>query len=126
MDRANLIDALDDETQHGLVKSELTKIFKTKTMQEWTACLQGKDTCVTPVLNFDEALAAEQTLANSMVLTVEDEEIGTYKQMGFAMKMSATPGALQKRAPKLGEDTETVLRGCGLSETELQALLAKA
>ncbi|MCD7874345.1 MAG: CoA transferase, partial [Acidaminococcaceae bacterium] len=75
---------------------------------------------------FDEALAAEQTLANSMVLTVEDEEIGTYKQMGFAMKMSATPGALQKRAPKLGKDTEAVLCGCGLSETELQALLAKA
>ena len=53
-------------------------------MQEWAACLEGKDTCVTPVLNFDEALAAEQTRANAMVLTVEDEEIGTYKQLGFA------------------------------------------
>ena len=82
----------------------------------------GKDTCVTPVLNFDEALAAEQTRANAMVLTVEDEEIGTYKQLGFAMKMSATPGTLQKRAPKLGEDTEAVLRGCGLSEAELDLL----
>ncbi len=36
--------------------------------------------------------------------------------------MSATPGTLQKRAPKLGEDTEAVLRGCGLSEAELDLL----
>ena len=48
--------------------------------------------------------------------------IGTYKQLGFAMKMSATPGTLQKRAPRLGEDTEAVLRGCGLSEAELDLL----
>ena len=114
--------ALDDESQHERVKDELTEIFRTKTMQEWTACLEGKDTCVTPVLNFDEALAAEQTRANAMVLTVEDEEIGTYKQLGFAMKMSATPGTLQKRAPRLGEDTEAVLRSCGLSEAELDLL----
>ena len=91
-------------------------------MQEWTACLEGKDTCVTPVLNFDEALAAEQTSANAMVLPLEDEEIGPYKQLGFAMKISATPGTLQKRAPRLGEDTEAVLRGCGLSEAELEML----
>ncbi|WP_337774653.1 CoA transferase, partial [Phascolarctobacterium faecium] len=122
LDRADFIDALDDESQHERIKDELTEIFRTKTMQEWAACLEGKDTCVTPVLNFDEALAAEQTRANAMVLTVEDEEIGTYKQLGFAMKMSATPGTLQKRAPKLGEDTEAVLRGCGLSEAELDLL----
>lgn len=122
LDRADLIDALDDESQHERVKDELTEIFRTKTMHEWTVCLEGKDTCVTPVLNFDEALAAEQTRANAMVLTVEDEEIGTYKQLGFAMKMSATPGTLQKRAPRLGEDTEAVLRGCGLSEAELDLL----
>lgn len=60
-----------------------------------------------------------------MVLTVEDEEIGTYKQLGFAMKMSVTPGTLQKRAPRLGEDTEAVLRSCGLSEAELDRLLVK-
>ena len=39
-----------------------------------------------------------------------------------SMKMSATPGTLQKRAPRLGEDTEAVLRGCGLSEAELDLL----
>lgn len=123
LDRTDLVDALDDESGHASVKTELAAIFATRTMAEWTDALAGLDTCVTPVLDFDEALAAEQTEANEMVLTVQDEEIGTYQQLGFAMKMSATPGQLQKRAPRLGEDTETVLRECGLSAAELQAVL---
>lgn len=125
LERADLTDALDEENNHRKVQQELAAIFKTKTMQEWTDFLAGKDTCVTPVLNFDEAMAAEQTTANEMVLTACDDEVGTYKQIGFAMKMSATPGQLQKRAPKLGEDTEAVLRGCGLDEDAVRQLLAK-
>lgn len=125
LERVDLLDALDEESNHGKVRQELAAIFKTRTMQEWTDYLTGKDTCVTPILNFDEAMAAEQTTANEMVLTAYDDEVGTYKQMGFAMKMSVTPGQLQKRAPKLGEDTEIVLRGCGLDESVLKQLLEK-
>ena len=64
---------------------------------------------VTPVLDFAEAVAAEQTKANEMVLNVEDAELGSYRQLGFAMKLSKTPAALRKRAPRLGEDTQLVL-----------------
>jgi crotonobetainyl-CoA:carnitine CoA-transferase CaiB-like acyl-CoA transferase len=44
-----------------------------------------------------------------MVLTLQDEELGTYQQMGFPIKFSKTPCSVQKRAPRLGEDTEAVL-----------------
>ena len=70
---------------------------------------KGKDTCVTPILNFAEACDAEQTKANEMVLTVNDEELGEYKQIGFAMKLSKTPAQLSKRAPRLGEDNKEIL-----------------
>ena len=61
------------------------------------------------MLDFAEAVAAEQTKANEMVLNVEDAELGSYRQLGFAMKLSETPAALRKRAPRLGEDTQQVL-----------------
>ena len=61
------------------------------------------------MLDFAEAVAAEQTKANEMVLNVEDAELGSYRQLGFAMKLSKTPATLQKRAPRLGEDTQQVL-----------------
>ena len=61
------------------------------------------------MLDFAEAVDAEQTKANEMVLDVEDAELGSYRQLGFAMKLSETPAALKKRAPRLGEDTQQVL-----------------
>ena len=109
LQRADLIDLIDDEENHPYLKEQLALEFEKRTMTEWEAYLKGKDTCVTPVLNFAEACGAEQTSANEMVLTVNDEELGEYKQIGFAMKLSKTPAQLSKRAPRLGEDTEEIL-----------------
>ena len=109
LQRADLIDLIDDEENHPYLKEQLAFEFEKRTMTEWEAYLKGKDTCVTPILNFAEACGAEQTSANEMVLTVNDEELGEYKQIGFAMKMSKTPAQLSKRAPRLGEDTEEIL-----------------
>lgn len=109
LERADMIDLLDDEANHPYLKEQLALEFGKRTMGEWEAYLQGKDTCVTPVLDFAEACAAEQTKANEMVLSVQDEELGEYKQIGFAMKLSKTPAQLSKRAPRLGEDNEEIL-----------------
>ena len=109
LQRADLIDLIDDEENHPYLKEQLAFEFEKRTMAEWEVYLKGKDTCVTPVLNFAEACGAEQTSANEMVFTVNDEELGEYKQIGFAMKMSKTPAQLSKRAPRLGEDNEEIL-----------------
>lgn len=108
--RTDLVDAIDNESNHPYLKEQLAKEFKKHTLQEWEALLAGRDTCVEPVLDFAEAVDSEQTKANDMVLQVEDEELGTYRQLGFALKLSKTPAQLYKRAPRLGEDTESVLR----------------
>ena len=110
LQRSDLIDLVEDMSQHTYLKAELAKEFAKHTLAEWVELLRGKDTCVTPVLNFEEAVNAEQTKANEMVLTVEDEELGEYKQMGFALKLSKTPAVLRKRAPRLGEDTQEFLK----------------
>jgi len=100
---------IDNENNHPYLKEQLALEFEKRTMKEWEAYLEGKDSCVTPVLNFAEACAAEQTHANEMVLTIQDEELGEYKQIGFAMKLSKTPAKHSKRAPRLGEDNEEIL-----------------
>ena len=109
LERADMIDLVDDAKNHPYLEQQLAQEFAKRTMAEWEAYLAGKDTCVTPVLNFDEAVAAEQTKANDMVLTVQDEELGEYQQLGFAMKLSKTPASLRKRAPRLGEDNKEYL-----------------
>lgn len=107
--REELIDMIDDESNHPYLKEQLVAAFKQKTMREWEEFFADKDACVTPVLNFKEAVESEQVQANEMVLNVQDDELGEYQQLGFAMKLSKTPAQLNKRAPRLGEDTEKIL-----------------
>jgi crotonobetainyl-CoA:carnitine CoA-transferase CaiB-like acyl-CoA transferase len=109
LERTDLIDLIDCEENHPYLKEQLTLEFEKRTMAEWETYLKGKDTCVTPILNFAEACDAEQTKANEMVLTINDEELGEYKQIGFSMKLSKTPAQLSKRAPRLGEDNKEIL-----------------
>lgn len=107
--KEELIDMIDDESNHSYLKQQLAAAFKQKTMREWEKFFADKDACVTPVLNFKEAVESEQVQANEMVLNVQDDELGEYQQLGFAMKLSKTPAQLNKRAPRLGEDTEKIL-----------------
>lgn len=107
--KEELIDMVDDESNHPYLKEQLAAAFKQKTMREWEEFFADKDACVTPVLNFKEAVESEQVQANEMVLNVQDDELGEYQQLGFAMKLSKTPARLNKRAPRLGEDTEKIL-----------------
>lgn len=109
LQRPDMTDLIDDDADHEYLKQQLMLEFAKHTLPEWQQLLAGRDTCVTPVLDFAEAVAAEQTKANEMVLNVEDAELGSYRQLGFAMKLSETPAALKKRAPRLGEDTQQVL-----------------
>lgn len=107
--KEEIIDMIDDESNHPYLKEQLAAAFKQKTMREWEEFFADKDACVTPVLNFKEAVESEQVQANEMVLNVQDDELGEYQQLGFAMKLSKTPAQLNKRAPRLGEDTEKIL-----------------
>lgn len=107
--KEELIDMIDDESNHPYLKEQLAEAFEQKTMREWEEFFADKDACVTPVLNFKEAVESEQVQANEMVLNVQDDELGEYQQLGFAMKLSKTPAQLNKRAPRLGEDTEKIL-----------------
>jgi formyl-CoA transferase len=41
---------------------------------------------------------------------------------GITPKLSRTPGGHRRNAPAIGQDTDTVLRGIGLTPVQIQAL----
>ena len=49
----------------------------------------------------------------------------TLKVPGVVPKLSETPGAIRTTAPRLGEDTEAVLRRLGYTAEEIAALRAE-
>ena len=110
LERPDLVTAIRDEKNYPMLKKELAATIAEKTLAEWGELAKGSDACFEPVLNYDEALATEQAKSDGMILDIEDQELGHYRTMGFVPKFSKTPCAFYRRAPRLGEHTEEVLK----------------
>ena len=70
-----------------------------------------------PVLNVDEAMAADHTAYRNMVT-----ELGGYRGLGTPIKLSRTPGGTRSAPPRFNEHGEAALRARGFSEAEVAAL----
>jgi crotonobetainyl-CoA:carnitine CoA-transferase CaiB-like acyl-CoA transferase len=62
------------------------------------------------VLHYDEVLTDPQILARDMVVETEHPQTGRFCTLGVPVKLSDTPGAVRRAAPRLGEHTDEVLR----------------
>jgi formyl-CoA transferase len=60
-----------------------------------------------------------------MLQEVEMDDGDRLMVPGIVPKLSATPGAQRRKAPRLGENTDEILREIGLSETQIAQLRGK-
>ena len=63
--------------------------------------------------------------ARDMIVPVTTADGLIVDTPGIVPKLSATPGAITRRAPTLGEDTDAVLREVGITPAQLAALRAR-
>ena len=103
------------------LEQAMAEVFLLKTQQEWLALINGRDFCVTPVCSLAEALTSELTAESEMIST-RNEDIGEVMYLQPAIRMSATPGAIERRAPRLGEHREEILSSLGYSVEEIRRL----
>ncbi len=113
------------EVQQKL-KEEVAQLFFEKTRDEWVDYFSDNDDCcVEPLLELHEVEKHPQIEFRKFFLDVEHPQRGKLKQLGFPCKLSETPARVTKNPPRLGEDTEEVLSGLGLSGEEIKALKRK-
>ncbi|MCY7352412.1 MAG: CoA transferase [Cytophagaceae bacterium] len=86
-------------------KIEIAALFATKTRDVWTAFGQQHDLPLTPVLDLNELENDPQIQTRGMIQTV-----GGLKQIAAPLKFSASEAPVFRPAPKLGADTEAILR----------------
>jgi crotonobetainyl-CoA:carnitine CoA-transferase CaiB-like acyl-CoA transferase len=104
---------------------EVERIFLGRTREAWRAFASEHDCCLEPVLELEEALESELARAREMVLAFEQPGAGTVRGLGVPVKLSATPGAVRRGGPVLGEHTHDVLRAAGYDDEELRRLEAE-
>ena len=101
---------------------KVAAIFRRRTREEWTAFAAEHDCCLEPVLDLEEALAHEQTIARHMVLELDQPGMGPVRQAGFPIRLSRTPARIESPAPALGEQTDEVLKAIGYDEARIERL----
>ncbi len=106
-------------------REEIEAVIRTRTRDEWYGFLVKQDVCVGKVYDVEEVFEDPQIRARQMVVETEHPEIGKVKEVGVAIKMLGTPGAVRRAAPYRGEHTDQVLKDLGLPPEEIQSLRAK-
>ena len=87
----------------------LRELFRTRTTAEWLALLREAKISAAPINNVAQVLNDPHVLARGMVQTVRHPTAGELKLVGPVPKLSATPAAIRRPPPLLGEHTVEVL-----------------
>ena len=101
---------------------KVAAVFRRRTRDEWTAFAAEHDCCLEPVLDLEEALAHEQTIARHMVIELDQPGMGPVRQAGFPIHLSRTPARIEFAAPALGEQTDEVLKSLGYDDARIENL----
>ena len=102
------------------VTRALTRIFATKTRDEWAGLLMHQDTCATPVLTVEEALTSDWAKELAMLVDLADEKVLN----GPVKSKPPMRGRPFTKAPSLGQDTESLMKSLGYSRAQVRALRA--
>jgi crotonobetainyl-CoA:carnitine CoA-transferase CaiB-like acyl-CoA transferase len=98
-----------DRMQNREVLGTLLKELSSKrTTDQWLKALRGR-VPIGPVNSVEQALSDPQVAEDGMVIELEHPELGTVRQLASPIKISDSE-ASHHLAPRLGEDTDKVLR----------------
>jgi crotonobetainyl-CoA:carnitine CoA-transferase CaiB-like acyl-CoA transferase len=98
--------------------------FAERSRDAWFEELRPLAVCVAPVLDVEEAFESEHARARGLVAELEVDG-RRQKLLGVPLKLSATPGRVERRPPRFGEHTDEVLRELGHPPAAIAALRAK-
>jgi crotonobetainyl-CoA:carnitine CoA-transferase CaiB-like acyl-CoA transferase len=89
---------------------------------ECLAIFEAAEVTAAPIYDIDQFVADPHVQARQIVVDVPDAEIGSVTVHNVIPRLSATPGALRRAAPKLGEHTAEVLARIGIGDADLAKL----
>lgn len=117
--------AADDRRQHKAELHALIADFTRRyTLKECQALLDAHGVTNGRIQSMTEACGDPQIAARNMIVEVEHPVAGRYRMAGNPIKLSAYPDTTYAPAPLLGQHTRQVMEELGLSDGEIDEILA--
>ena len=101
-----------------LVQSALIE----KTTEEWLDLLEANNVPCAPVLTRNALIEHPQIRDSDILVETEHPQAGRLRQARTAARFEGTPASIRHGAPQLGENTDEVLSGAGLTDAEIVVL----
>lgn len=107
------------------LKEILDAVFVTDTLDNWLEKLEAAAIPCAPINTIDRVVNDPQVNYRNMIVEVDHPVAGKMKIPGIPVKMSKTPGSVDRPAPLLGQHTEELLHEFGVTDAEIADLRAK-
>ena len=102
----------------------LGEIAPTHTVDEWLAFAEGVSIPASPVYDLGDMHDDPQIVASDLMPIGEHPTEGRYRMVNDSVRYEASPTAIRRHAPSLGQHTREILDEIGWSTERIDALLA--
>jgi alpha-methylacyl-CoA racemase len=118
-DQSFAADQMDRESWPAL-KDAVAAQFRTRTRDEWCSIFEDSDACFAPVLAMTEAAEHPHNIARNTFVEAHGQ-----RQPNAAPRFSRSAPELRLAPPRPGEHTREILMKLGMSDGQVDALIAE-
>lgn len=107
------------------VKVELNQIFSQKKQKEWEVEFKDDDFCCEPIRSLGEVCSDNEYLKDELIICLKNNQHNGVLTVNLPFKINNQRPKLKFYPPKIGEQTEEILKKLNYTEVEINKLKGK-